>query len=481
MGEGETREEAVAAPREPDEDLPAVGSVAMPPDEPAGLHPVDELDRAMVSDVQAVGDLADRRTAVRGQAADGQEELMLPRLEPRPAGDLFAEPEEPSELVPEPGERAVFPVRERPGRHPVVISCPDMNASARDGDAVRIVPAAAGLPLAHPGRRFFRDWVPAHVTASQTAPSTRLQFLDACRALAVLAMLFANMMNVFLHRVPEVLSHNEGDRLRLFDFPAPMFQFLIGVSLVLFLQKRGVRGLRPLVAQGTAVRRFVLLILLGIALDCFGSLKSSPQWGVLQTLGLGGVAATLLAYLPDSIVGAVAVAVLVVFSGAFNGEVHHSPLAALAFVPLTLGGVLVGRGLATRAWRGAFERRAGLVVIGGLAVAAAARAAGIPFNKVLGTSSFVALASAVSAALLLGTAALELAGFEFPAWLLAVGSNALTAWVLQYLLVYYPAWLVFPAWRRLPMVPGILAAVVVLIVLSLITVRLGRRGIRIPI
>jgi len=51
------------------------------------------------------------------------------------------------------------------------------------------------------------------------------------------------MMNVFLRRVPEVLQHNEGDILRAFDFPAPVFQFLIGVSLVLFLRKRTVGGL----------------------------------------------------------------------------------------------------------------------------------------------------------------------------------------------------------------------------------------------
>jgi len=71
----------------------------------------------------------------------------------------------------------------------------------------------------------------------------RLAFVDVCRALAVLGMLFANMMNVFLRRVPEVLQHNEGDVLRAFDFPAPVFQFLIGVSLVLFLRKRTAAGL----------------------------------------------------------------------------------------------------------------------------------------------------------------------------------------------------------------------------------------------
>src|SRR5437773_1040322 len=222
------------------------------------------------------------------------------------------------------------------------------------------------------------------------AGARRLAFLDACRALAVLGMLFANMMNVFLRRVPEVLQHNEGDVLRAFDFPAPVFQFLIGVSLVLFLHKRTARGLAPGAARFTAVWRFALLAGLGIVLDSVGTLTARPKWGVLQTLALGGVVATGVAPLPDGVVAA-----------------------------LALG--------------------------------------------------------------LLATAGLEGAGVHFPAWLLAVGANALTAWVLQYVLVYYPAWLVFPAWQRLPLLRGMAAVLAALAALSALTIALGRRGIRIPI
>src|SRR5437867_10860896 len=98
------------------------------------------------------------------------------------------------------------------------------------------------------------------------AGAHRLAFLDACRALAVLGMLFANMMNVFLRRVPEVLQHNEGDIVRAFGFPAPVFQLLIGGSLVLFLRMRAVGGVTGHRARLTAVRRSVLLIGLGFLL-----------------------------------------------------------------------------------------------------------------------------------------------------------------------------------------------------------------------
>ena len=113
--------------------------------------------------------------------------------------------------------------------------------------------------------------------------------------------------------------------------------------------------------------------------------------------------------------------------------------------------------------------------------AAAFYAAGIPFNRVVGTSSFVALAAGVSAAALAGTALAESLGMRFPDWLRAVGGNALTAWVLQYVLVYYPAWIAFPSWRRLPFFPGMAAILATTTALSALTVALGRRGIRIPI
>lgn len=318
------------------------------------------------------------------------------------------------------------------------------------------------------------------IEASARIDAPRLEFLDACRGLAVLGMLLANSINVFVRHVPPILRHNQGDTLRAFDLPAPMFQFLIGVSLVLFLERRERRGLTPAQARLVAVRRFVLLVLLGVVLDAVGTLKPVPQWGVLQTLGLGGVVATAAADLPDAGVAAIATGLLAAFSGPLNGDVHHNPFAALAFVPLTLAGLLAGRGLRTARFAG-FARRVLFVAAASAALAFAAYIAGVPFNKILGTPSFVAFAGAVAAGLLLACAAVEDARVPLPAWLGAVGANALTVWVLQYVLVYYPAWLLFPAWHRLPLGPGLLAALATLTLVSALSVHLGRRGIRIPL
>jgi hypothetical protein len=309
----------------------------------------------------------------------------------------------------------------------------------------------------------------------------RLGFLDAARGIVVVGMLFANLVNVFLRRVPGVLSHNWGDRLRFFDFPAPMFQFLLGVSLVLFIDRRVAGGHSIGSAGWAAVRRFLLLVILGVVLDGIGTLKGSPQWGVLQTLGLGGIVATALAPAPDPVLIAVSVAMLGLYSGFANGEVHHDPVAALAFVPLTLGGVLVGRGLTTADPRAAFIKRAAILGAVSATLAWIARAAGVPFNKVHGTSSFVALSAAMSSILLLFACGRERRWPRFPDWLLVLGSNALTAWVLQYVLVYYPAWLLFPSWRRLQLFPGLAAAAVSVGLLSVLTIALGKRNIRLPI
>jgi len=165
-------------------------------------------------------------------------------------------------------------------------------------------------------------------TVERVAPARRLASLDACRGIAVLGMLVANLVNVCLHDVPKVLTHNYGNTLRAFDLPAPLFQFLVGVSLPLFLAQRRRNGRSEREAGLDAVRRFTLLIGLGILLDGAGALSLVPRWGVLQTLGLGGIIATGFVGLPRWVMLGVVLQLLAFFSGAANGLVHARPDAA---------------------------------------------------------------------------------------------------------------------------------------------------------
>jgi len=326
---------------------------------------------------------------------------------------------------------------------------------------------AFGDAVAHGGR------------ARSDAAGGRLRFLDVARALAVVTMLLGNLINVFVPEHPRWLAHNLGDELLPFDLPAPIFQFLIGVSLALFLVRR--RAAREGgKARLLAVRRFAVLVVLGAVLDGIAAGRLEIRWGVLQTLGVGGLVATALATSSDVVVLAVATTILVTHYGPGNNEVHRSALDCLPFVPLTLLGYVVGRPLASRDHE-SFKRRASIMAALCVGLAIVLRLVGIPFNKVTGTSSFVLLTSSVSAVLLLGVERLEESGWAFPPALPILGANALTAWVLQYVVVFYPVYFLLGSPVALPEIAGLVVVGMAVLVLSLLTLALARRGFRIPL
>ncbi|TMA79317.1 MAG: DUF1624 domain-containing protein [Deltaproteobacteria bacterium] len=317
--------------------------------------------------------------------------------------------------------------------------------------------------------------------AATRSPSAarRLRFLDTARALAVVAMLVANLVNVFAAERPYWLGHNLGDELLPLDLPAPIFQFLIGFSLVLFLERRG-RQTERRRARWLAARRFLLLVALGVGLDAVAAQRVEIRWGVLQTLGMGGIVAVALSELPDALIVAIAAVITATHYGPGNNEVHRSLLDCLPFMPITLIGYVVGRPLAKGDLFG-YERRAVTVALGGLTLAVALRLTGVPFNKVIGTSSFVLLAIAASASLIAMLSRLEVRGWRFPDSLVRLGASALTAWVLQYILVYYPIIYVFGPPPALPEAGGLAAVAACVVALAAVTLALARRGIRVPI
>ena len=308
--------------------------------------------------------------------------------------------------------------------------------------------------------------------AGRSGPD-RLRFLDAARALAVLAMLVANLVNELAADRPHWLGHNLGDELLPLDLPAPMFQFLIGVSLALFLERHG--GDRLL-----AARRFLLLIALGAVLDGVLAHRLELRWGVLQTLGAGGILATAFAGFSDGVILGMAALIVVTHYGPGNNEVHRSLTDCMPFLAITLLGYVVGRPLATGT-RASYERRAIQIGMTCLGLSLVLRVVGVPFNKVTGTSSFVLFATAASATFIAALSRLEVRGWRFSDAFVRLGASALTAWVLQYLLVYYPIDLVVGHTLELPEASGLVAVVLTVAALSAATLALARRGIRVPI
>ncbi len=91
------------------------------------------------------------------------------------------------------------------------------------------------------------------------------------------------------------------------------------------------------------------------------------------------------------------------------------------------------------------------------------------------------LATAASATLIAALSRLEARGWRFPDALVRLGASALTAWVLQYLLVYYPVVFVIGRPPALPEVDGLVAVALCVAALAVATLALARRGIRVPI
>ena len=76
-------------------------------DESPGFELIDERDGRVMFDTEPLGDRTDGRLLFERQALDGEQELMLLRLDAQAARRLFAEGEEAAELVAKSRERSV--------------------------------------------------------------------------------------------------------------------------------------------------------------------------------------------------------------------------------------------------------------------------------------------------------------------------------------------------------------------------------------
>src|SRR5262245_10061443 len=98
---GKPRNHAIAGAGEVEFDPTAVTRRARPSQQ-APLHePVDEAHCAVMTEVQASGEFADRCMGAAGKALERQERLMLLRREPGAARGLLAEVEKAPQFVPE--------------------------------------------------------------------------------------------------------------------------------------------------------------------------------------------------------------------------------------------------------------------------------------------------------------------------------------------------------------------------------------------
>ena len=78
----------------------AVLAAALAADIPSRGQPVDQFNRAVMLNLQALRQFADAGANPCGQSLERQHELVLARLQPGVASGLFAEMQEAADLVP---------------------------------------------------------------------------------------------------------------------------------------------------------------------------------------------------------------------------------------------------------------------------------------------------------------------------------------------------------------------------------------------
>jgi hypothetical protein len=113
--ERKAAENVFASRRQTYQHAAAVNRVGRTLDETMSRHPVDQLDRAMVPNLEPLSNLADRCSVVHGEPLDRQQQLMLLRLEAGRASHFIAEMQEATDQQPEAGKRRVVNVVRRKG------------------------------------------------------------------------------------------------------------------------------------------------------------------------------------------------------------------------------------------------------------------------------------------------------------------------------------------------------------------------------
>jgi predicted acyltransferase len=266
------------------------------------------------------------------------------------------------------------------------------------------------------------------------APS-RVEYLDQFRGFTVCLMILVNILAGF-DTVPSWLKHaTKPGSVNLPDFVIPSFLFIMGVTLdISFARSRAVRG------TGRTVRRFLLRGLALIAFGVLGSLLLShnvvKEWGVLETLGVAGLAALPFMFLPpDWRPAAAALPVLgyeaIAHSGfrgwlAVHDEGHLGGIpGGLAWAGVVLLGTYAGSLVGKGNNRGL---RAYCATLGMMAIASGlVLSRSIPLYKPTVTPSYLLLVTGAAALALLLFSVLDLRFLPFKVF----GVNALAIFMLH--------------------------------------------------
>jgi hypothetical protein len=219
--------------------------------------------------------------------------------------------------------------------------------------------------------------------------------IDRLRAAALVLMLIHHFTKWLAGDPRHVIPGWDG--FVVTDLAAPAFTIAAGASAVLFVESRLARGMPGPAVFRTVLRRYGLLVPIGMVIQWLFTSHVPFDWGVLQALGTGVVVSTAVAMIVWSprMLGVCAMAALVAGPMAeAAAEGHTGRLAdiaggvfpAVTYIGFALLGAVGGRLLDIRPDRGLQALRAGAVLAG---VTAVMIAGGMPPDRYPGGAAFI--------------------------------------------------------------------------------------------
>ena len=146
-------------------------------------------------------------------------------------------------------------------------------------------------------------------------PPKRISSIDQFRGFAILTMVLANYMGG-VQLIPAWLKHAPDIGLTVIDLIAPFFIFAIGLTYALSFHRRIERD-GAFHTYSYFLTRYLAIIGLGAIISAgetaVGENPSGIDWGVLQAIGMAGLATLLVISLPSVYRWLIGVGILVVY------------------------------------------------------------------------------------------------------------------------------------------------------------------------
>jgi predicted acyltransferase len=139
--------------------------------------------------------------------------------------------------------------------------------------------------------------VPLSAAAVPAEVRSRNRAIDAYRGLLLSLMIVFNYLGMF-DRTPALLKHAPPPSgLTIPDLGFPMFLFILGVVIPVAIARRQPAGRKSAILR-RYLRRYLLLILFGLAGNLLLHQPLLTCWSVLQTIGLAGIISLPFTFLP---------------------------------------------------------------------------------------------------------------------------------------------------------------------------------------